>query len=94
VEILTGVRYAEITPEAVVSREPGGGERSVPAETVIIAAGQQSEVSLVSALEAAGAPHIVIGGAGEAAELDAERAFREGSRAPQALAHALRVRSW
>ena len=67
-------------------RGPEGAERSVEADTVVIAAGQEPETALARSLADAGRPHIVIGGAAGAAELDAERAFAEGARAPAALA--------
>jgi 2,4-dienoyl-CoA reductase (NADPH2) len=94
VEIITGVQYARIEPDAVVLSEAEGSERRVAAQTVIVAAGQQPETGLEGALRAAGAPHVVIGGAADAGELDAERAFREGSQAPQAVAQVLGARSW
>jgi 2,4-dienoyl-CoA reductase (NADPH2) len=90
VEILTGVAYERIEPDAVVIRDPGGAERRVAADTVVIAAGQEPETALARSLAGAGRPHLVIGGAGGAAELDAERAFREGARAPLAVAELLR----
>jgi 2,4-dienoyl-CoA reductase (NADPH2) len=85
VEILTGVGYDRIEPGAVVIRDPDGNERRVPAQTVVIAAGQQPEDSLAGALTDAGQPHVLIGGASNATELDAERAFREGANAPRSL---------
>jgi 2,4-dienoyl-CoA reductase (NADPH2) len=94
VEIITGVQYTRIEPEAVVIQGAAGSERRIPAHTVIVAAGQQPENALKAALRTAGAPHVVIGGAGNAAELDAERAFREGSQVPAALAQALGPRTW
>jgi 2,4-dienoyl-CoA reductase (NADPH2) len=89
VEILTGVGYERIEPGAVVTRDADGAERRIEADTVVIAAGQEPETVLARALAGAGRPHIVIGGAGGAAELDAERAFREGARAPGAVARLL-----
>ncbi len=89
VEILTGVTYQRIEPGAVVIRDAGGAERRVEADTVVIAAGQEPETALARSLAGAGRPHLVIGGAGGAAELDAERAFREGARAPLAVAELL-----
>ena len=86
VEILTGVAYERIDPGAVVIRDADGAERRVAAETVVIAAGQEPETALARSLAGAGRPHVVIGGAGGAAELDAERAFREGAEAPAAIA--------
>ena len=82
VEILTGVGYERIEPGAVVIRDADGAERRVEADTVVIAAGQEPVTALARSLAGAGRPHIVIGGAGGAAELDAERAFREGARTP------------
>jgi 2,4-dienoyl-CoA reductase (NADPH2) len=91
VEILTGVAYERIEPGAVVIRDAdaGSAERRVAADTVVIAAGQQPETALARSLAGAGRPHVVIGGAGGAAELDAERAFREGALAPHAVAKLL-----
>jgi 2,4-dienoyl-CoA reductase (NADPH2) len=89
VEILTGVAYERIEPGAVVIRDADGAERCVDADTVVIAAGQEPETGLARSLAGAGRPHVVIGGAGGAAELDAERAFREGARTPLAVAKLL-----
>jgi 2,4-dienoyl-CoA reductase (NADPH2) len=89
VEIMTGVSYERIEPGAVVVHDGEGRERSIPAEKVVVAAGQRPEASLAVMLEDAGRPHVVVGGASSATELDAERAFREGARAPRALEPAL-----
>ena len=89
VEILTEVAYERIEPDAVVIRSADGAERRVAADMVVIAAGQEPETALAGSLASAGAPHVVIGGAGGAAELDAERAFREGAWAPLAVARLL-----
>ena len=93
VEILTGVAYERIEPDAVVIRDPGGSERRVAADTVVIAAGQEPETALARSLAGAGRPHLVIGGAGGATELDAERAFREGARTPATVARLTSSRS-
>ncbi len=90
VEILTGVAYERIEPGSVLIRDAEGAERRVPADAVVIAAGQEPETALARSLAGAGRPHVVIGGAGGAAELDAERAFREGARTPLAVAQLLR----
>jgi len=89
VEILTGIQYDRIEPGAVVIRDADGAERSVTADTVVIAAGQEPETALARSLAGAGRPHVVIGGAAGAAELDAERAFSEGARTPVAVARLL-----
>jgi 2,4-dienoyl-CoA reductase (NADPH2) len=86
--MLTGVEYERIEPDAVVIRVDGD-ERQIPADTVVIAAGQEPETRLASALAASGQPHVVVGGAAGAEWLDAGRAFREGFGAPAAVARAL-----
>lgn len=79
VDMLTGVAYRAITPEGVaVTHE--GRERLVPADTVVIAAGQRSVDDLVPALRPR-LPTCVVGGAREAAGVDAERAIREAAEA-------------
>ncbi len=93
VEILTGVAYERIEPDAVVIRDAEGSERRVAADTVVIAAGQEPETALARSLAGAGRPHLVIGGAGGATELDAERAFREGARTPATVARLTSSRS-
>ena len=93
VEILTGVAYERIEPDAVVIRDAEGSERRVAADTVVIAAGQEPETALARSLAGAGRPHLVIGGAGGATELDAERAFREGARTPATVAQLTSSRS-
>ena len=90
VEILTGIAYERIQPGAVVIRDAEGAGRRIAADTVVIAAGQEPETALARFLAGARRPHVVIGGAAGAAELDAERAFREGARAPRAVAELLR----
>jgi 2,4-dienoyl-CoA reductase (NADPH2) len=89
VAIMTGVSYERIEPGAVVVRDSEGQERRVAAETVVIAAGQEAYAPLQAALKAEGRPHLVIGGAAGAGELDAERAFRDGALAPSRLAQSL-----
>jgi 2,4-dienoyl-CoA reductase (NADPH2) len=90
VEMLTGVAYERIEPDAVIVRVDGA-QRRIPADTVVVAAGQEPRRELVDQLAAAGIPHVVIGGAADASGLDAGRAFREGFGAPAAVARALAV---
>jgi 2,4-dienoyl-CoA reductase (NADPH2) len=89
VELLTGVEYARIEPDAIVVRLEDGSERRIAADTVVIAAGQVADASLAAELTASGIPHVVVGGATGASGLDAGRAFREGHRAPAAVARLL-----
>jgi 2,4-dienoyl-CoA reductase (NADPH2) len=89
VELLTGVEYERIEPDALFVRSAEGGERLIAADTVVIAAGQEAERSLADALATGGHPHIVVGGAAGAGGLDAGRAFRDGFGAPAAVAELL-----
>ncbi len=89
VSIMTGVNYERIEPGSVLVRDSEGHTRRVPADTVVIAAGQEAHAPLRAALEAEGRAHVVIGGAAGAGELDAERAFREGALAPSRLERSL-----
>jgi 2,4-dienoyl-CoA reductase (NADPH2) len=66
---------------------------AVPADVVIVCAGQEPRRGLVAALEHAGRPHVVIGGAVAAEELDAERAFRDGLGAPERLGQIMSLRA-
>ncbi len=78
VEMWGGVNYRRIDDAGLhvtVGEEP----RVLPADSVIICAGQESVRTLVGELQALGKATHVIGGAKLAAELDAERAIREGT---------------
>ena len=57
----------------------------VPADTVVICAGQEPERALYDALVARGISAHVIGGAERAAELDAMRAIDQGTRLAYSL---------
>ncbi len=81
VEMLGGVTYKKITQEGVLVRIGDEGEtRLIPADTVVLCAGQESENDLAEALMAAGREPHVIGGAELANELDAKRAIDQGTR--------------
>ncbi len=79
VQMQGGVLYRRIVPEGleVTADEE---ERLIPADTVVLCAGQVSRRALADALDAAGIAHRVIGGADVAAELDAKRAIDQGAR--------------
>jgi 2,4-dienoyl-CoA reductase (NADPH2) len=66
--------------------DEAGTERLIAADTVVLAVGQESSSGLAPALEEAGIPHVVIGGALDASGIDAGRAFRQGFEAPAAVA--------
>jgi 2,4-dienoyl-CoA reductase (NADPH2) len=77
--MLGGATYEEITPEGIRLRI-NGEPLFVPADTIVLCAGQDSERGLAQALMARGRPVHVIGGADVAAELDAKRAIDQGTR--------------
>ncbi len=63
------------------------GERStvLPADTIVLATGQEPQRELQAQLEAAGVDVRLIGGADIAAELDAKRAIKQGTEVAAAL---------
>ena len=76
--ILTGVQVRRITAEGVQITRADGAEEVVPADTVVVAVGQLAEDAVAGLARQAGVWHRVAGGARQAAELDAVRAFAEG----------------
>ncbi|MFV0294520.1 MAG: FAD-dependent oxidoreductase, partial [Hyphomicrobiaceae bacterium] len=77
VQQVSGVSYERISDEGVhITVE--GAERIVPADTVVICAGQTEELALFNALVGLGRTPHRIGGAAVAAELDAVRAIADG----------------
>ena len=62
-----------------------GAPRVLDVDTIVVCAGQTSVVDLVVPLRAAGVAVQVIGGADEAAELDARRAISQGAQVAAAL---------
>ena len=86
VRIMPGVSYRAIEPAGVRILDPGGAERLVPADTVVIAAGQQHDPAVPDLAARSGVWYRVVGGARDVAGLDAVRAFREGLDAARDLA--------
>tara|TARA_R110002020_G_scaffold327121_4_gene542836 strand:- start:14373 stop:16382 length:2010 start_codon:yes stop_codon:yes gene_type:complete len=82
VQMLAGVNYERIDDEGVHISFGEAREKPqvIPADTIVLCAGQLSDRSLADALEAMGKPCHVIGGADVAAELDAKRAIDQGTR--------------
>ncbi|MGS4945326.1 FAD-dependent oxidoreductase [Meridianimarinicoccus sp. RP-17] len=79
VRMLSGVQYGAITDEGLaIVRD--GQESVIPADTVILCAGQEPEAGLAARLAGTGREMHVIGGAELAAELDAKRAIDAGMR--------------
>ncbi|HEX6887750.1 MAG TPA: NADPH-dependent 2,4-dienoyl-CoA reductase [Candidatus Nanopelagicales bacterium] len=82
VTMMPGVHYERITPEGLLVSFGEQRERTklIEADTIVLCAGQVPERSLEAPLRAAGLAVHVIGGADEAAELDAKRAIDQGTR--------------
>jgi 2,4-dienoyl-CoA reductase (NADPH2) len=79
VQMLGGVRYERID-EAGLHIAIGDEPRVIPADTVVLCAGQQSRSDLLEPLRSRGIDTSMIGGALKAAELDAMRAIDDGVR--------------
>ena len=79
VTMLTGVTYSKVD-DAGLHIVRGGEAMTIKADTVVVCAGQVSARELIAPLQASGLEVHVIGGAHEAAELDAKRAIDQGTR--------------
>ncbi len=78
VQMLAGVSYQKIDDQGL-HIEVNGQAQLLAVDHVIVCAGQESERSLLSALNDAGVVSHLIGGANVAAELDAKRAIRQAA---------------
>ena len=78
VEMVNNVTYRKVD-DAGLHITVGDKEMTIPADTVVICAGQDPQRELQAALEAAGCAVHLIGGADKAAELDAKRAIKQGT---------------
>ncbi|THH35460.1 NADPH-dependent 2,4-dienoyl-CoA reductase [Aliishimia ponticola] len=87
VNFVGGVNYERIDDDGlhVTFGEARENPQVIPAETVVLCAGQEPLRILADTLEAAGRSVHVIGGADVAAELDAKRAINQGTRLAAAL---------
>ncbi len=87
VEFIGGVNYEKIDDAGlhVSFGEARENPTLVPADTIVLCAGQVSERSLADQLAERGITAHVIGGADVAAELDAKRAINQGTRLAAAL---------
>ncbi|HEY1868569.1 MAG TPA: NADPH-dependent 2,4-dienoyl-CoA reductase [Candidatus Cybelea sp.] len=90
VETLPNVAYEAIEATGVRVRTAGGAVRTIEADTVVIAAGQERNDALLEPIRALHIPYRIVGGAKDAGELNAVRAFDEGLRAAQELSSAFR----
>ncbi|MBK7000315.1 MAG: FAD-dependent oxidoreductase [Rhodoferax sp.] len=84
VEMLSGVSYRKID-DAGLHIRVGEREMVIPADTVVVCAGQEPQRALQAELQAAGCSVHLIGGADKAAELDAKRAIKQGMELAIAL---------
>ena len=82
VKMMGGVNYESVQTGGLLVSFGATQERPtlIEADTIVLCAGQLPERSLADALEAAGTPYHIIGGADVAAELDAKRAIDQGTR--------------
>jgi 2,4-dienoyl-CoA reductase (NADPH2) len=86
VETLPNVTYESIVPCGIRVRDVNGEVRLIDADTIVIAAGQERNDALLEPTRALCVPFRVVGGAKDASELNAVRAFEEGLRAAHELA--------
>ena len=79
VKYLDDLQYKKITSSGIeISR--GGEDIFIEADQIVICAGQTSNLAMLDEIKSFGKPVHVIGGALRAGELDAKRAFEEGTR--------------
>ena len=78
VEMIAGVTYRKVD-DAGLHITVGDKDITIPADTVVVCAGQDPRRALQAGLEAAGCVVHLIGGADKAAELDAKRAIKQGT---------------
>jgi 2,4-dienoyl-CoA reductase (NADPH2) len=82
VSFVGGVNYERIDSDGLHISFGAARENPtlIEADTIVLCAGQEPLRDLADALEAAGKPVHIIGGADVAAELDAKRAINQGTR--------------
>ncbi len=85
VEMYSNVGYDAIERQGIRVRSADGQAKLIEADTVVIAAGQERNATLLPAVQSLGIPYRVVGGAHDASELNAVRAFDEGLRAAHEL---------
>ncbi|ARC57310.1 2,4-dienoyl-CoA reductase [NADPH] [Frondihabitans sp. 762G35] len=86
VRLVGPIEYREIRAGVVDVVDESGAVVEVPADVVIVCAGQEPVRGLVESLAAAGLPHTVVGGALDASGVDAVRATTQGLEAARAIA--------
>ena len=82
VKMLAGVNYEKITPEGLLISfgEEKRDIQMLKVDSIIICAGQTSEISLAKAMSTSNTNFHIIGGAKKANELDAKSAIDQGCR--------------
>jgi 2,4-dienoyl-CoA reductase (NADPH2) len=87
VEMVSGVNYEAITAEGLMVSygEQHKDAQLIAVDTIVLCAGQEPLRDLEAPLRAAGIKTHLIGGAHEAAELDAKRAINQGMRLAASL---------
>ena len=82
VKMLAGVNYEKITPEGLLISfgEEKKDIQMLKVDSIIICAGQTSEISLAKAMSTSNTNFHIIGGAKKANELDAKSAIDQGCR--------------
>jgi 2,4-dienoyl-CoA reductase (NADPH2) len=77
--MISGVAYEKIDDDGlhIVKNQT---RQTIPADTIIVCAGQEPLRTLADDLKDSGMPVHIIGGADQAAELDAQRAIDQGAR--------------
>lgn len=78
VEMVAGATYRKVD-DAGLHITVGTEDITIPADTIVVCAGQDPQRELQAELQAAGCAVHLIGGADKAAELDAKRAIKQGT---------------
>ena len=78
VEMVNGVTYRKVD-DAGLHITVGDKDMTIPADTIVVCAGQDPQRALQADLQAVGCAVHLIGGADVAAELDAKRAIKQGT---------------
>ncbi|WP_181433445.1 FAD-dependent oxidoreductase [Curtobacterium sp. MCPF17_031] len=87
VRMVGGVQeYLRIEPGRLWIRDESGNDVAVPADVVVVCAGQEARDELATGLQAADVPYAVVGGARDARSVDAVRATSEALEAVRHLA--------
>ena len=87
VRMVGGVQeYLRIEPGRLWIRDESGDEVAVPADVVVVCAGQEARDELTTGLQSADVPYAVVGGARDARSVDAVRATSEALEAVRRLA--------